>query len=817
MRTKTIFLVMVAVMLLMTGTGMGQTTYTWNNAAGGVWTNASNWTPARSVAAATDVLKFTDGGTYTVTGVPAETIAQLEVSGNTHIILQAGTASNTLTVGGDSGNDLVIGSGSELNFTGSLALQLSLLTGTTASISGSMAFQEAAHKLLCADAAGVSFETGSVFTAGTGMTGNAFGTTSLNSVVFKSGSVYVHNAGGNPFGASQPNSVVVFQTASLFRLQTGSVAFTGRTYADFEYNNNGSCSASGTSAVVIDNMTITQGVFNMNMTGTPGHRIKGNITVASGASLNFSPSSAGTINLDGTSQQTISGAGSITAGSNSGITTANASGVVINTAVSLNNFSITAGYVSVLPNCSLILSGTLSNGVGTTGLQLLSDATGTASLQHITADVQGSVQRYLTKYNSASDRMYHFVASPVAAQPIQTEFVANPPLAAADFYAYDELQNIWVNTKQANGSWNPAFETNFAVGKGYLVAYPDISTKTFSGALNNGDYVVSCSHTVGKGNGWNLIGNPYPSAVDWNLLSLGDGIDNALYYYDAAAENYRYYLQLPGESGSIGSGQQYIPAMQGIMVHAKTSGTKTITFTNAARTASGQNVYYNSQAAPTGSISLKVVSGTYADETFVHFNAGATAAFDGDYDAYKLFSYNTDIPQLYTLTEEEAMLAVNGQEPLQAESQLVLYLRPGATSAHTITASVAQLQASILLTDLKTGVTTKLSDETVYGFEANGSDAAARFLLQFAAVGLDESRAVRPVVAFMAGDELVVRHPRQPASIMVFDISGRLLLNSQASAGELSRLPFAPGPGLYVVSLLSEEGMQSTKLIVPSL
>lgn len=816
MKTKTIFLVMMAAMLGMTGTGMGQTTYTWNNAAGGVWTNASNWTPARAATAATDVLKFTDGGTYTVTGLPAETIAQLEVSGNTHISLQPGAASNTLSVGGDSGNDLVVGSGSELNFTGSLALQLSLLTGTTASVSGSMAFQEAAHKLLGADASSISFESGSVFTAGTGMTGNAFGTTNLNSVVFRSGSVYVHNAGGNPFGASQPNSVVVFQTGSLFRLQTGSVAFTGRTYADFEYNNSGSCSASGTSAVVIDNMTITQGVFNMNMTGTPGHSIKGNITVASGASLNFSPSSPGTINLNGTSQQTISGSGSITSATGSGIEAANTSGVVINTAVSLNNLSITSGYVSVMPNNSLSLNGTLGNTVGTTGLQLLSDATGTASLLHNTADVQGSVQRYLTKYNSASDRMYHFVASPVAAQPIQTEFVANPPLAAADFYAYDELQNLWVNTKQANGSWNPAFETNFAVGKGYLVAYPDNSTKTFSGALNNGDYVVSCSNTTGKGNGWNLIGNPYPSAVDWTLLSLGDGIDNALYYYDAAAENYRYYLQLPGESGAIGSGQRYIPSMQGIMVHAKTSGTRTITFTNAARTASGQNVYYNSQAAPTGSISLKVVSGTHADETFVHFNAGATAAFDGGYDAYKLFSYNPDIPQLYTLTEAGEMLAVNGQEPLQAESQLMLYLRPGATSAHTITASVSQLQASILLTDQKTGATTKLIDETVYGFEANGSDAPARFLLQFAAVGLNESRVNPPLVAFMAGDELVVRHNGQPAGIMVFDLSGRLLLNSQAGAGEISRLLFAPGPGLYVVSLLSEEGIQSTKLIVPS-
>src|SRR5688500_17009185 len=57
-----------------------QTTYTWNATGGGVWGTPANWTPTRTTPAATDILQFTDGGTYAVTGVPTQTIRQLFVT-----------------------------------------------------------------------------------------------------------------------------------------------------------------------------------------------------------------------------------------------------------------------------------------------------------------------------------------------------------------------------------------------------------------------------------------------------------------------------------------------------------------------------------------------------------------------------------------------------------------------------------------------------------------------------------------------------------------------------------------------------------------
>jgi len=48
-------------------------TYTWNNAAGGAWGTPTNWTPNRTVVTANDILVFSAGASYTVTGVPTGT------------------------------------------------------------------------------------------------------------------------------------------------------------------------------------------------------------------------------------------------------------------------------------------------------------------------------------------------------------------------------------------------------------------------------------------------------------------------------------------------------------------------------------------------------------------------------------------------------------------------------------------------------------------------------------------------------------------------------------------------------------------------
>ncbi len=338
------------------------------------------------------MLVFNNGATTVVTAVPAQTIGQLSVLGNTTVTLQAAVTASTLAISGGTGVDLSVGAGSQLNINTANALTIAVATGATGSVSGSMTISAGVHKLTAADASGITFQSGSTFTANPS-SGNAFGTTgTANSIVFANGSTFVFKTGSNPFALTAPASLVVFQTGSLYSSQGGTPAFSGRTYANFEMAS-GSASVTGGSAVSIDNLTIDAGTtLNFGMTGTPGHAIKGNISVAATGTLNFNPATAGTVNLSGAAAQSITNAGTI------GFTTANqtinvnnANGITLNSsfAITQGTLALTTGNVTTGANTLSIGSAatvTRTNGYVVGNLKKTFAATGSKTFEVGTAN-----------------------------------------------------------------------------------------------------------------------------------------------------------------------------------------------------------------------------------------------------------------------------------------------------------------------------------------------------------------------------------------------------------------------------------------------
>ncbi len=369
-----------------TTTGTPSVTYTWQGADNGSWAVATNWNPTRTTPATSDILQFTDGTTKTVTAVPTQSIAKLVLAGNTTVNLQSASAA-TLTITGGTGADLDIPTGCALNFNAVNAITLNIATTATAAINGSMKFSSTAttaHKLTAADPGAIVFGNGAIFTAGTFFSGNPFGTTSLNSVVFASGSTYLQQAGSNPFGAIAPNSVVVFQTGSLFKVTanlTPSVA--GRTYANFEMDATGiTLSPTGSTAMSMDNLTVTNGTLNLNLTGpsTGHHQIKGNILVQAGGILNFNPASASLLTLTGSTPQSITANGTLTLSANLTLELDGTGGVTLTSPLSLNgNLVLTNGLFS-LGASNLTLSAT-SAITGTPSASAMIVPTGTGQLR----------------------------------------------------------------------------------------------------------------------------------------------------------------------------------------------------------------------------------------------------------------------------------------------------------------------------------------------------------------------------------------------------------------------------------------------------
>ncbi|MDO1446842.1 T9SS type A sorting domain-containing protein [Rhodocytophaga aerolata] len=319
---KYIFVAMcIGMLLLLSSVGFGQSTYRWQG-GNNPWTTGNRWNPNRNTPAANDILIIENGGTVTLTSVPSETIGQIIVRNNTYVILQAGAAGNTLTVGGNViGDDLIVEAGSTLEINTNNALNIRLSALATASISGDVILSgtsnAATHTLDATDIGAIIFNTGSVFTQNN--VGNPFTTTGANeAVVFASGSTFVSLNGANPFGKPLPNSKVKFNTGSLFsyRQTSSEPTLSGRTYADFEINAPGYTQTSiGSNGFTADNFTVTN-VSTMNIQLTGGINIKGNLTVNSGI-VNFSPGSANTVTFGGLSNQVIQGSGgTLTFGTN---------------------------------------------------------------------------------------------------------------------------------------------------------------------------------------------------------------------------------------------------------------------------------------------------------------------------------------------------------------------------------------------------------------------------------------------------------------------------------------------------------------------
>ncbi|CAN5365612.1 hypothetical protein BH10ACI3_BH10ACI3_21210 [soil metagenome] len=444
--------------------------YTWQQPTTGDWQSPLSWSPARTTPAANDVLIFNAGGTPTVVNVPTQTIGQLIVSGNTAVNLQS-ASDIVLTIAGGNGDDLVIPFNSALNFNGANSIVTALATGSTGAIEGAMTFSSSgttAHRLTAVDVGAITLKGSAVFTAGSGFIGNPFGTTHLNSVIFESGSTYVCVAGGDPFGAPEPDSVVVFKHGSLFSLQ-GNVtpSFSGRTYANFEVNSaDGQFVANGSSALIMDDLTLTAGRLALNLSGNPGHSIKGNIEISAGGILSLG---SGTIRLDGPATQTISGVGPQSVSGSVTLAIDNPAGIIILSRYLFTwNLQLINGIVSVTDPTWYISAGgtvTRTNGYVKGVIQRFMMGTGTYVFDVGTENGYSPVTVNLTHINNGSGASILYVRALETAEPN----IFNPSKALSRYWelvqADDMTADLTFHYLDPTDIPATANESNFVVQK----------------------------------------------------------------------------------------------------------------------------------------------------------------------------------------------------------------------------------------------------------------------------------------------------------------------------------------------------------------
>ena len=122
--------------------------------------------------------------------------------------------------------------------------------------------------------------------------------------------------------------------------------------------------------------------------------------------------------------------------------------------------------------------------------------------------------------------------------------------------------------------------------QGYSANFGSLSvadTVTLNGIVNNGPLSVTLyNHNNTYTKGYNLVGNPYPSPINWDAGAgwTKTNIDNALYYFQASTTDQyggTYSTYINGVS-SDGKATAVIPSMQGFFIHV-TDGSYPVTGT----------------------------------------------------------------------------------------------------------------------------------------------------------------------------------------------------------------------------------------------
>ncbi len=408
------------------------------------------------------------------------------------------------------------------------------------------------------------------------------------------------------------------------------------------------------------------------------------------------------------------------------------------------------------------------------------------------------VQQYIT------DDRWHYISSPMMDEEIST------------------YMNIYLKSwDETTGSWTYLFYPVFTplnVGQGYAV-WADSSLTgdtlvTFEGLLNTDDVNKSLSYTPGLGNGYHFLGNPYPCGLEWNSSWSKTNVDATIYMYDGT-QYLTWNYNLSKEQNTLPDGM--IPSTQGFIVHADTTGAS-ITIPKNQRKHQSDVIYKNGDAPV--SLKLRVVGNDRYDVLSVYQNPYATEGFDGEYDAYKMYGHG-DAPQIYSMLANE-IASVNGLPEIKKGTQVDVGFEVGAQGIYSL--EVANYKDGnnhlpVFLHDLKEDVLVNLSLNKRYDFMAEPEDDPARFRIIFGDPYADTPEVSEDVTkvalysvqntVYIQSDEVVT------GELKVTDMLGREISTFQIEGDRVRKFTINAESGYYLVNLITEGNMVTTKLYLP--
>ena len=383
------------------------------------------------------------------------------------------------------------------------------------------------------------------------------------------------------------------------------------------------------------------------------------------------------------------------------------------------------------------------------------------------------------------------------------------------------------STVNNHGNWLGGSET-MVNGKGYIVRSPNgwpTTTATFTanfvGVPNNGiinmpisrgaydlagtyNTLVSTTPGTRDDDNWNLVGNPYPSAVDAiDFLTLNTNIAGFINVWthgtlptsaiaDPFYNNYTYnytpgdYITYNSSGASAGPGTfgGYIGAGQGFFVlmnHTSASETETVTFNNTMRSSTydNQQFFRTTDDNNNGRVWLDLIASNGSNvRNLVAYVDGATNNRDRMFDAITDEKLNLN---LYSAIGDDLMKIQGRTLPFDQEDKVPMGIKVPQNGNYTIGIGAVDgfftNDQNIYLEDKENNTIHDLRLNP-YSFTANAGNYPNRFVLRYTneTLGGDDLVADEANLWVISSDALSVKSTKNTIqSVRVFDVLGRHL------------------------------------------
>ena len=505
-------------------------------------------------------------------------------------------------------------------------------------------------------------------------------------------------------------------------------------------------------------------------------------------------------------------------------------GVDENMVINSNYEIYTGGSITILEGGSLTVNGNLTingdltlNSISNKYSSLIVNGTSIGNITY---------KRHVNAFNGVTGN--DLISSPLVGDNFGDFASRNPNLFENPsspeqklFGPFDEINGTYsIYSTTTNAS------TSLVSGMGYRAARDsseDVTygtTLTFSGETETGTVTRSVTTSGTFYDGWNLVGNPYSSYIDFDLFfdlnktQLETNTFQAIYGYDGDASNGWKILN------NITTGNLIAPG-QGFFVKAK-SGGGTITFNPNMRVTGTTDDFIlgrSTNTSITDYLELEVESENKSFKTEFYFTDNATTGLDVGYDA-SLFQGNAPTFSLYSNLVQNSNGESLGIQVLPSNSinDIVVPLGIHALQGQEVVVSISQSNIpddiNVYLEDTANNTFTLLNSNS-YNFIANENlVGSGRFYLRLQNTTLStDISSLEQLNIFVDNNEnsiIIDGYIQNETSAKLYDIHGRTILTNNLESAlnrqsiDVSHL----SNGIYIIELKSNSSERRIQKLV---